>query len=59
MELADARGRQRVDVGHGREAVIARAHPDVVHVEEDAAVGTFRDACQKFPLGIVEWRKAT
>jgi hypothetical protein len=33
------------------EAVVRGAHEDVVHVEEDAAVGAGRDRAQECPLG--------
>ena len=39
MDLPDAIRRHAGDVGRGIEAVVDRAHVDVVDVEEDAAVG--------------------
>src|SRR5882724_10586454 len=48
----------REDISLGVEAVIDRAHVDVVHVEEDPAVGPFGDRCEKLPLGHRRVREA-
>ncbi len=49
--LHDPVGGDRVDVLLGAEAVVEGAHVDVVHVQEEAAVGLDRQAGQELPLG--------
>src|SRR5712664_480161 len=51
VELADAVHWNSGQVSVGIEAVVARAHVDVVHVEEEAAVGLPRDPGQELPFG--------
>ena len=42
MVLHDALGRHRVDIVVGVEAMVERAHEDIVDVEQDSAVGFVR-----------------
>ena len=50
MDLEDALRRYPRQVIEGIEAVIVRAHEDVVHIEQDSAVGALGDASEKLPL---------
>src|SRR5262249_56162254 len=51
VHLPDPVGRQTLQVVLRTEAVVDAAHVDVVHVQEDAAVGAFRDGGEEGPLG--------
>ena len=51
VDLEDALGRHGVDVGLGGESVVVGADEDVVHIEQDPAIGSFRDGGEKLPLG--------
>ncbi len=51
VNLRDAVGGHGVDVVHGLELVVHGRDVDVVHVEENAAVGAFDHLGQKLPLG--------
>ena len=50
MNLEDPLRRDCREVLEGIEAVVVRAHEDVVHIEEDSAVGALCDARQELPL---------
>ena len=50
MNLEDAIRRDRVDVFHRIEAMIMRTDEDIVDIEQDAAVGFFRDRHQEIPF---------
>ena len=51
VDLPDAVVRDVVEVIVGIEIVILRGDVDIVHVEQDAAVGPLDDFAQEFPLG--------
>ncbi len=51
VNLRDTLCRNAVDVIEGVEAVILRGDVDIVHVEQDAAVGGFDDFVEELPLG--------
>jgi len=55
--IFDSLGRQRRHVLLGPEAVIGRAHVDVVDVEQDAAVGPLGELGEELPLGHDRVRK--
>ncbi len=51
MDLPDAVDRHAGDVIERRKAVIDRVYVDIVHVEQDAAVGALGDSGQELPFG--------
>ena len=51
VDLRDALGRHGVEIIVGIEVVVLRRDVDVVHVEQDSAVGALDDFGEKFPLG--------
>ena len=51
VDLSDTIPRQAREVFGRREAVVHGAHVDVVHVEQDAAVGGLGDGAEEGPLG--------
>ena len=51
MHLPDAMVRDVVEVFVGIEMVVLRGDVNVVHVEQNAAVGALDDLAEKFPLG--------
>ena len=51
VDLRDALRRDAVDVVHGIELMVLRRHVDVIHVEQDAAIGGMDHLIQKLPLG--------
>ena len=50
MDLDDALGRQRLDIMAGVEAVVEGADIDVVDVEQQAAIGVFREPAEILPF---------
>jgi hypothetical protein len=51
MDLDHAVARQTGEVGVRIEPVVVGAHLDVVHVEQDPAIGSLRDRGEELPLG--------
>src|SRR5205807_10063422 len=51
MELHHAIDRYRIDIGARVEAMVERAHENIVHVEQNSAVRLIRDRGKKLPLG--------
>jgi hypothetical protein len=50
MDLADAVDRNAAEIALGVEAMVHRRHEDVVHVEQDPAVGAHGDGGEEVPL---------
>ena len=51
VDLPDPAGRKVHQILERIEPMIAGTHVDVVHIEEDSAVGPLGDCCEEFPLG--------